>query len=51
MLAGTINDPQKRGELDFRVEKETEIDDFMNADPYVRKAVITGHRVEPWNVV
>jgi len=51
LLAGAIGDPVSGGALAFRVEDETEIDAFMNADPYVREAVITGHRVEPWNVV
>ena len=51
LLAGAIGDPVNGGALAFRVDDETEIDDFMNADPYVREGVIIGHRVEPWNVV
>jgi uncharacterized protein YciI len=51
LLAGAIGDPVNGGALAFRVEDEAEIDDFLNADPYVREGVIVGHRVEPWNVV
>jgi uncharacterized protein len=51
LLAGAIGDPVSGGALAFRVDDEGEIGDFMEADPYVREGVITGHRVEPWNVV
>jgi uncharacterized protein YciI len=51
LLAGAIGDPISGGALAFRVDEETDIDEFMNADPYVREGVITGHRVEPWHVV
>jgi uncharacterized protein len=51
LLAGAIGDPISGGALAFRVEDETEVDDFMKADPYVREGVITGRRVEPWKVV
>jgi uncharacterized protein YciI len=51
LLAGAIGDPVSGGALAFRVDEETEIDDFLNADPYVREGVIVAHRVEPWNVV
>jgi uncharacterized protein YciI len=51
LLAGAIGDPVSGAALAFRVDDETEIDDFMNTDPYVQNGVITGHRVEPWNVV
>jgi uncharacterized protein YciI len=51
LLAGAIGDPVSGGALAFRVEDEADIDDFMNADPYVREGVIVGHRVEPWKVV
>jgi hypothetical protein len=51
LLAGPIGDPVHGGAFAFRVDDETDIDAFMNADPYVREGVITGHRVEPWNVV
>jgi uncharacterized protein YciI len=51
LLAGAIGDPVHGGALAFRVDEETDIDAFMAADPYVQNGVITGHRVEPWNVV
>jgi len=51
LLAGAIGDPVSGGALAFRVEEETDVDEFMRLDPYVREGVITGHRVEPWNVV
>jgi uncharacterized protein YciI len=51
LLAGAIGDPISGGALAFRVDEETDIDEFMKADPYVREGVITGHRVELWHVV
>jgi uncharacterized protein YciI len=51
LLGGTIGDPVHGAALAFREEDEADIDAFMNADPYVREGVLTGHRVEPWNVV
>jgi uncharacterized protein YciI len=51
LLGGAIGDPVHGGALAFDVDDPSEIDDFMTADPYVREGVITGHRVEPWNVV
>ena len=51
LLAGAIGDPVNGGALAFRVDDEGEIDEFISADPYVQNGVITGHRVEPWNVV
>jgi uncharacterized protein YciI len=51
LLAGAIGDPVSGGALAFRVDDEADIDKFMKADPYVREGVITGHRVEPWNIV
>ena len=51
LLAGAIGDPVSGGALAFRVDDETEIDEFMRLDPYVREGVVTGHRVEPWKVV
>jgi hypothetical protein len=51
LLAGAIGDPVSGGAFAFRVDDPADIDAFMAADPYVREGVITGHRVEPWNVV
>ena len=51
LIAGAIGDPPHGGALAFRVDDEAEIDAFMNADPYVQNGIVTGHRVEPWNVV
>ena len=51
LLAGAIGDPVHGGAFAFRVDDEAQIDEFMNADPYVQNGVITGHRVEPWNIV
>jgi uncharacterized protein YciI len=51
LLAGAIGDPIHGGALAFRVEDQSQVEDFVAADPYVREGVITGHRVEPWKVV
>jgi uncharacterized protein YciI len=51
LLAGAIGDPVNGGALAFRVESAADVEAFVGADPYVREGVITGHRIEPWNVV
>ena len=51
LLAGAIGDPVHGGALAFAVEDASEVDAFVDADPYVQNGVVTSHRVEPWNVV
>ena len=48
-LGGAIGDPPHGGVLVFTADADPEA--FARADPYVREGIVTGYRVEPWNVV
>ena len=51
VMAGALGDPPHGAAFVFRVEDPAEIDGFVEADPYVAAGLVTGWRVEPWNVV
>jgi uncharacterized protein YciI len=46
---GALGDPPHGGLLVF--DAEADVDAFIAADPYVANGVVTGWRIEPWNVV
>jgi uncharacterized protein YciI len=51
VMAGALGDPPHGGLFVFRVEDPAQIEEFVAGDPYVEGGIVTGHRVEPWNVV
>jgi uncharacterized protein YciI len=51
VMAGALGDPPHGGLFVFLVEDPAQIDEFVAGDPYVSGGIVTGHRVEPWNVV
>jgi uncharacterized protein len=51
VMAGALGDPPTGGLLAFKVDDPAEIDEFVNADPYVSSGLVTSHRVERWTVV
>jgi uncharacterized protein YciI len=51
VMAGALGDPPTGGLFVFRLEDAAVIEDFVTSDPYVVNAIVTGHRVVPWNVV
>lgn len=51
LLAGAFDPPTDGALFVFRVESPAEVEAFVARDPYVRNAVVTGHRIRPWNVV
>lgn len=50
-LAGALGDPPTGGALVFDVDDASEIDAFLDADPYVQAGVVSAYRVESWNLV
>jgi uncharacterized protein YciI len=51
VMAGALGDPPHGGLFVFRVEDPAQTEEFVAGDPYVSGGIVTGHRVEPWNVV
>jgi uncharacterized protein len=51
VLAGALGDPPHSGMIVFDVDDPAAIEEFTALDPYVQKGLVTGWRVEPWNVV
>jgi uncharacterized protein YciI len=48
---GAVGDPPHGGLLVFAVEDAAAVEEFVAQDPYVSNGIVTGHRIEPWNVV
>lgn len=51
VMAGALGNPPSGALFVFLVDDPAQIDEFVAADPYVINGIVTGHRVEPWNVV
>ena len=51
VMGGAIGDPPHGALLVFLVEDPAQLEEFVAADPYVAKGLVTGRRVEPWAVV
>ena len=50
VMGGALGSPPTGALFVFRVDDPAQIDEFVAADPYVSGAIVTGHRVVPWNV-
>ena len=51
VIAGALGDPPYGAMFAFAVEGPEDVEEFVAADPYVKADLVTGHRIEPWNVV
>ena len=49
VLGGAIGDPPHGGVLVFTADAN--VQEFVDADPYVAAGLVKWHRVDPWNVV
>ena len=49
--AGALGTPPTGGMFIFLVDDPAVIEDYVAADPYVTGAIVTAHRIVPWNVV
>ena len=50
-LAGALADPFDMAVLAFTVDDPAVVERFVQADPYVREALVTSWRIRRWNVV
>lgn len=50
-MAGALGDPPSGGALVFADTPVSDIEAFVAADPYNQAGLITGWRVQPWNLV
>lgn len=51
LLGGALGDPPHGALLVFAVDDPAEVEAFVEQDPYVSSGLVTGYRIEPWNVV
>jgi uncharacterized protein YciI len=52
VMAGALGDPPHGAAFVFAEGVSLErIEAFVVDDPYVKAGLVTGHRVEPWNVI
>jgi uncharacterized protein YciI len=51
LLAGALADPADRALLVWRTDDRAVVEDFVEADPYVRKGLVTAWSIRPWTVV
>ena len=50
-LAGALANPVDGAVLVFRTESPKIVEDFVEADPYVRNGLVTDWRIREWTVV
>ena len=51
LMAGAVGDPVEGALLVFTVDDPSEVEAFVQRDPYVNEGLVTAWRVQPWNVV
>jgi uncharacterized protein YciI len=51
VLAGALADPADRALLVFRADDKTQVERFVNEDPYVRNGLVPKVEIRPWTVV
>ena len=51
VMAGALGKPPTAALFVFLVDDPSQIDEFVDGDPYVAGGIVIGHRVVPWTVV
>jgi len=51
VMGGALGDPPRSALIVFDVDSADAVEEFAEADPYVRNGIVTGRRIEPWKVV
>jgi uncharacterized protein YciI len=51
VMAGALGDPPHGAAFVFKDVTDAEIEEFVTGDPYVEAGIVTGWRIELWNVV
>lgn len=50
-LAGPLGEGPRGALFVFEVDDPSEVEAFVDADPYVSAGLVTAHRIEPWTLV
>lgn len=50
-MAGALGNPPSGGAIVFRELDRDQIEEFVDADPYVQAGLVRSWRIEPWNLV
>jgi uncharacterized protein len=50
-MAGALGKPPRGAAIVFRDAEREDIEAFVRGDPYVQAGLVTGWRIEPWNLV
>lgn len=51
LLGGALSDPVDQAILVFEVDSATEVEAFVDRDPYVQHGLVRSFRIRPWTVV
>jgi uncharacterized protein YciI len=51
VMAGALGNPPSGGAIVFRGLERGEVEEFVDADPYVQASLVRSWRIEPWNLV
>jgi uncharacterized protein YciI len=51
VMAGALGDPPHGAAIVFTGVEDAQIEEFVRGDPYVEAGLVTGWRIELWNVV
>jgi uncharacterized protein YciI len=51
VMAGALGNPPNGGAIVFRGLDRDQIEEFVDADPYVQAGLVREWRIEPWNLV
>jgi uncharacterized protein YciI len=50
-MAGALGDPPSAGAIVFTGVPRSHVEQFVDADPYVKAGLVTSWRLEPWTLV
>ena len=51
VMAGALGNPPSGGAIVFRGVERDQIEQFVDADPYVQASLVRSWRIEPWDLV
>jgi uncharacterized protein YciI len=51
VYGGALADPVDQAVFVFKVDDPKKIEEFVDADPYVKNGLVKDWRIRPWNVV
>jgi len=51
IIAGGALDPPTAAYIIFRVDSRAKVEEFVQADPYVKNGIVVSHEIHDWNVM